>query len=248
MKCCVIQFAKAPVINQVKTRLQPTFSPEQSLSLHRNMTRYIATRLSVGKEWDYQLAITRPHDFFSELVFDTSVTLVQQEGQGLGDRLRNASARYFDIECCDTRGDKSCESKSSGTEVGASHKALIFIGSDCPFLETEHLKEMFAYLTKKQIPGESVEEASVAEESIVEDHYDLVIIPATDGGYVALGVRAHVAEIYENIEWGSAEVFEQTLNQAKLAGLRVKALAALSDIDRPEDIALLPEAIALSGN
>ncbi len=39
MKICVIVFAKNPVPNQVKTRLVPTFSPEQAALLYTAFLR-----------------------------------------------------------------------------------------------------------------------------------------------------------------------------------------------------------------
>lgn len=72
--------------------------------------------------------------------------------------------------------------------------------------------------------------------------HDLVLGPATDGGYYLIGMRRAAADIalpaiFEGIEWGAENVLESTLLRAKELGLRVWRLAPLDDVDRPEDLA-----------
>lgn len=95
--------------------------------------------------------------------------------------------------------------------------AVILIGSDCPFIDAGYLDEAIAQLSQN----------------------DVVIGPATDGGYVLLGLKKAHVSLFEGIAWGTEVVYEQTIEKIKGLGLDYAALSALADIDRPEDLDLL---------
>ena len=90
---------------------------------------------------------------------------------------------------------------------------LLIMGTDCPLLSPGHLQQAAAALA---------------------DH-DAVLIPAEDGGYVLIGLRRSVPEVFENITWSSAQVLQQTRQQLRLAGASWHELPALWDIDEPAD-------------
>lgn len=94
----------------------------------------------------------------------------------------------------------------------------ILIGTDCPDLNAEALR-------------------GVAQ--AMQTH-DAVITPASDGGYVALGLRHFVPSIFTEMAWSTATVAETTLSRLLLAGLRVHQMPVLHDIDEPTDLAHLP--------
>lgn len=95
------------------------------------------------------------------------------------------------------------------------HSKVIVIGSDCPDLSRAHLNEAFLAL----------------------EQHAVVIGPATDGGYYLLGLRDQVApELFQDIEWGSEKVLQQTLDRAKAAALSVALLGPLQDVDLPSDL------------
>jgi rSAM/selenodomain-associated transferase 1 len=104
-------------------------------------------------------------------------------------------------------------------EVLQRHRQLVFIGTDCPALDASYLEAALAALATEA---------------------DVVIGPALDGGYVLLGLKVPEPRLFAAIGWGGPEVLEQTLRQAVLCGLQTTLLPALADIDRPEDLALLP--------
>ena len=60
---------------------------------------------------------------------------------------------------------------------------------------------------------------------------DVVLGPATDGGYYVIGVRAPQPALFRDIVWGSSSVFEVTLQRARAAGLRVHLLPTTFDVD-----------------
>ena len=88
------------------------------------------------------------------------------------------------------------------------------IGTDCPAITPELLAEAFQRL----------------------ETADLVLGPATDGGYYLIALRRPVPELFVDIPWGSPRVLEQTLQRAQRLSLSVALLKTLSDVDRPEDV------------
>ncbi len=69
-------------------------------------------------------------------------------------------------------------------------------------------------------------------------HHDLVLLPATDGGYGLIGLRSNTPELFTDIAWGSGEVLGATIEKAKGSGLSVSMLKPLGDVDTPEDLNL----------
>jgi uncharacterized protein len=63
------------------------------------------------------------------------------------------------------------------------------------------------------------------------DEADLVIGPATDGGYVLLGLKDWHLELFENIAWSTDIVLKQTLANVARQSLTIRFLPTLEDID-----------------
>lgn len=108
------------------------------------------------------------------------------------------------------------ESFQSGAEK------VIIIGTDCPGVNTQLLATAFEKLY----------------------NFDLVIGPAIDGGYYLIGLRQTIPELFVNIEWGTAQVFQKTVDIAQKLNLSQVNLPPLADIDRPEDLPIWEQAIA----
>lgn len=68
------------------------------------------------------------------------------------------------------------------------------------------------------------------------DDHDVVLVPALDGGYVLLGLRAMQPELFRDIPWGTQQVLAITLERARRAGLRVRLLPAVRDVDTAADL------------
>jgi rSAM/selenodomain-associated transferase 1 len=68
------------------------------------------------------------------------------------------------------------------------------------------------------------------------DEADAVVGPAEDGGYYLLALRAPGPDLFEGVAWSTPAVVEQTLARAATAGLRVRQLRPLRDIDTLEDV------------
>ena len=99
-------------------------------------------------------------------------------------------------------------------------EAVVIVGSDVPGIDAGILDQAFEALRG----------------------HDLVIGPATDGGYYLVGLRREVPEIFRDMPWGTEHVFRRTLDAAVQRGVTIFTLPALADVDRPEDLALLREA------
>ena len=67
------------------------------------------------------------------------------------------------------------------------------------------------------------------------------IWPTRDGGYAALivGRRAGVAALFEEIDWSTGVVFEQTADRARRAGIDLEVFPETYDVDRESDLELL---------
>jgi rSAM/selenodomain-associated transferase 2/rSAM/selenodomain-associated transferase 1 len=77
---------------------------------------------------------------------------------------------------------------------------------------------------------------------------DLVLGPATDGGYYLIGLRHSSLEqarllLSDAIEWGTERVLQTTMAIAQQCSLSFSLLQRLQDIDRPEDLPVWESAV-----
>ena len=99
---------------------------------------------------------------------------------------------------------------------GRAQRVVVF-GTDVPELSAGILQLAFAGLRE----------------------HDVVLGPATDGGYYLIGMRRDHPELFAGIDWGTARVCAQTRAAIERQGLSVTELPTLGDVDRPEDTAAL---------
>jgi uncharacterized protein len=97
------------------------------------------------------------------------------------------------------------------------YAGVVAVGTDCPGLDHHHLTK-----TREAIALGA----------------DLVLGPARDGGYYLIGMNRFHPELFENIPWGTREVFAVTRHRARLLDLNVCELEVLRDIDTWEDLKL----------
>ncbi|MBT8487370.1 MAG: DUF2064 domain-containing protein, partial [Gemmatimonadetes bacterium] len=69
----------------------------------------------------------------------------------------------------------------------------------------------------------------------LRDH-DVVVGPATDGGYYLVGLTRPSPELFAGIEWSTPRVLPQTLERIAARGLTVALLTAKSDVDTADDL------------
>jgi rSAM/selenodomain-associated transferase 1 len=117
----LIQFAKAPVPGQVKSRMSPVLSGEQSAELHRTLVRHTLGKLVVARLAPVELWISAPHPFFTSLA--NLAPSVTQAGDDLGERMWHA------FEATLPRA-----------------RPVVLVGSDCPFFSPSYLLQAFHLL------------------------------------------------------------------------------------------------------
>lgn len=75
-----------------------------------------------------------------------------------------------------------------------------------------------------------------AARSLTEGAHDASLVPSEDGGYVLIGLRNPHAALFDGIAWSTPEVHQQTLDNARRAGLSVYETVPWHDMDEPEDL------------
>lgn len=109
-------------------------------------------------------------------------------------------------------GDRLISAFSESFKVGA--RKVIVVGSDIPEIDAQLLDAAFERL----------------------DRCDVVIGPALDGGYYLLGCHEFCPELFEDIDWSTERVLQQTIAAAGRQGKSVETLRPLRDVDLPEDV------------
>jgi rSAM/selenodomain-associated transferase 1 len=64
---------------------------------------------------------------------------------------------------------------------------------------------------------------------------DVVLGPATDGGYYLIGASAHHPYLFEDIAWSTSRVLATTLTRCRRHGLDWACLPEHADLDTPDD-------------
>lgn len=172
-----------------------------------------------------------------QIGMDAAAKIYRQIAEAVVNNTAPQDAADYRVEICfDPKDDKQLVrswltssdrfSAQQGTGLGArmlnaficafesGFKRVILIGSDCPDISSQIILQGFAHLQQK----------------------DIVIGPAYDGGYYLIGLRQPREEIFQDIEWGTEKVFQQTCDKIKAAGLFFTLLPTLRDIDRVEDL------------
>ncbi|MCP3689466.1 MAG: glycosyltransferase [Gammaproteobacteria bacterium] len=145
--------------------------------------------------------------------------------------LLNSSELDFEIWLSEAGTDPlfahHCTQLQQGVDLGARmHHALqqglvsnpgdsaILIGSDCLDLNLNHFTAAIATLKTR----------------------DMVLLPCFDGGFALIGCRKIEPLIFAGVDWGSSQVLEQTLQNAKLLNYKTCILETVRDIDTLEDL------------
>lgn len=65
---------------------------------------------------------------------------------------------------------------------------------------------------------------------------EIAVGPSLDGGYYALALGGPHLRVFEDIAWGTRDVFRQTLAAARALKLRVRAMPSWYDVDEVADL------------
>jgi uncharacterized protein len=98
--------------------------------------------------------------------------------------------------------------------IGEKPSPVCLIGTDCPGISAALLHHAVEMLARN----------------------DVVIGPATDGGYYLIGMNQPHPYLFEQMPWSTPEVFGETLRRCRELGLSVGTLPVMSDIDDENDL------------
>ena len=96
----------------------------------------------------------------------------------------------------------------------SGYESVCIIGTDCLEINEEIIKTAFEELKR----------------------YDAVIGPAADGGYYLLGMNSFIPELFDNKQWSTSTVCQDTVDDFKRFGYSYQRLPVLHDIDTEADL------------
>ncbi len=114
-------------------------------------------------------------------------------------------------------GLKMCHATAESLK---SFAYVVIVGTDCPELDAAYISEAIAQL---------------------QQGVEVVIGPAEDGGYVLIAMSRLIANVFENMPWGSDRVLDITRQRLQQARVHWYELPSRRDIDRPEDLVFLSQ-------
>ncbi|MFN2564187.1 MAG: TIGR04282 family arsenosugar biosynthesis glycosyltransferase [Gemmatimonadaceae bacterium] len=108
-------------------------------------------------------------------------------------------------------GERMAASIADAISAGAERVAVI--GTDCPDVTVSVVEEAFTRL----------------------DAADVVLGPASDGGYYLIGMSRIHSALFADVPWSCPDTLRVTLERARACGLSVALLAERRDIDAAAD-------------
>jgi rSAM/selenodomain-associated transferase 2/rSAM/selenodomain-associated transferase 1 len=140
---------------------------------------------------------------------------VRFEG-GSEDQMRDCFGEDF-LYCPQGPGDlgrRMARAFQDAFRTGVRH--VVLVDTDCPEITPSLVSDAFDRLVKN----------------------DLVLGPATDGGYYLIGLRSETPILFDAMPWGTGQVFPETMRRAQGLTLATSVLKPLADVDHPEDLAV----------
>ncbi|MGD2167929.1 MAG: DUF2064 domain-containing protein [Gammaproteobacteria bacterium] len=137
-------------------------------------------------------------------------------------RFISAGDRHADI--CASQGSGNLGERIetvNATLLEAGYEQQIFIGIDCPALDTDYYSRA----------DSSLQQANV------------VLGPAEDGGVVLMGVRGRWPAL-AGLPWSTAALKSELMRSCKRAALRIAMLEPHNDVDRACDLRALSDRLA----
>jgi len=113
-------------------------------------------------------------------------------------------------------GDLGARMAAAIAAITGRGRIAVVVGGDCPGLEARHVR---------------------AAVRAVRDGADVALCPAEDGGYVLIAMARLHRRVFEDVEWGTARVLDQTRARAREAGIVLTELDTLWDVDTATDLA-----------
>ena len=213
--CVLAVMTKAPQAGRVKTRLVSLLTPEEAAELNKCFLRDTTAAISSA-------CSRRPVGDASKMPLEhASASHRKAATAACGIAVYTpvgAESAYTDILPADfsllpQRGDKFGERLYFAVEdlFKYGFEAVCLIDSDSPTVPAENF-------------AEAVE--------LLSTHEDRVVLgPSDDGGYYLIGVKKPHRRLFEQIDWSTERVLDQTIERAMELELEVKLLPSGYDVD-----------------
>jgi uncharacterized protein len=213
--CALAIMTKAPQAGRVKTRLVPPLTPEEAAELNKCFLRDTAAAIS-------RACSRRPVGDASKMQFEhTGASLCEAATDACEIAVYTpvgAKSAYTDLLPADfsllpQRGDKFGERLYFAVEdlFKCGFGSVCLIDSDSPTVPAENF-------------ADAVEMLSTSEDRVV-------LGPSEDGGYYLIGVKKPHRHLFEQIDWSTERVLNQTMQRATEIGIEVKLLPIGYDVD-----------------
>jgi rSAM/selenodomain-associated transferase 1 len=199
--CAIAVMAKAPRPGQVKTRLVPPLTPSMASALNASFLRDIFENIQLAAHDSAIQAYVAYAPAGFESLFDGM----------LARGTRFVLADGADVSAHRVHGFGRCLLQAAQSLFGRRHDAVCLLNSDSPTLPTSLLAR--------------------AARALAEDGDRVVLGPADDGGYYLIGMKAPHTHLFEDIDWSTSHVAEQTRQRARALGLSVEELDTWYDVD-----------------
>jgi rSAM/selenodomain-associated transferase 1 len=131
--------------------------------------------------------------------------------RALLDSLRPAGVRLL-AQVGDGLGARLAHAHRTLHATGAAR--VLVVGADCPTIDADVLRAAVARL----------------------DDHDVVLGPASDGGYTLLGTRTCAPALFSTVPMSTTHTGADTLAVARLLGLRTAVLDTRPDLDTVDDL------------
>jgi rSAM/selenodomain-associated transferase 1 len=203
--------AKQPQPGLAKTRLAAETSPEWAARVSGAFLNDSVERLTAIEAQRVLVYAPREAEaYFARLVSGRFTLMPQVEGD-LGQRI---AAFFSNLVASQPQLANRAGSDNEARELGIK---TVLVGVDSPTLPLSYIEEAFAKLAR----------------------VDLVLGPATDGGYYLVGCAGRVPPIFENISWSQPTVLDDTVNLLKNTEWRLELLPPWYDVDTLSDWRML---------
>ena len=210
--CALAVMTKAPQAGRVKTRLVPPLTPEEAAELNKCFLRDTTAAISTAY-------CRRPVADEGKTARAVGVAVYTPVG---------AESAYTDILPGDfslmpQRGDEFGERLYFAVEdlFKCGFTSVCLIDSDSPTVPAENF-------------AKAVELLSIGRDRVV-------LGPSDDGGYYLIGVKKLYQHLFEQIDWSTERVFNQTIQRATEIGLEIKLLPTEYDVDDAASLRRLRE-------
>jgi len=126
-------------------------------------------------------------------------------------------AKHYDLPIKAQEGENLGKKMANAIAMSLKrYESVVLVGSDCLDITGQDYFDAFELMDVKE--------------------QTIVLQPAFDGGYVMVASNAECDALFDNIDWGTDKVLEQTLAKQTMLCANIKQLRTLSDIDYLEDL------------